>query len=144
MEIFRPVLNICQRIKKIPISSLWPNDVIVPTSKIVVLHNTICYRDERDNFLKELGRENTQLLINAVWGLPTERVEEVIVAKFPPPTYKLPREKPLPTPKVLTKWEKYAKDKGRNNISGTRCMAEDIGIFVQSDCITSNIIFLYT
>jgi len=69
-------------------------------------------RDERDNFLKELGRENTQLLINAVWGLPTERVEEVIVAKFPPPTYKLPREKPLPTPKVLTKWEKYAKDKG--------------------------------
>ena len=90
---------------------------------------TICYRDERDNFLKELARENTQLLINSVWGLPTERVEEVIVAKFPPPTYKLPREKPLPTPKVLTKWEKYAKDKGRNNISSSECMAEDLDSF---------------
>ena len=92
---------------------------------------TICYRDERDNFLKELARENTQLLINSVWGLPTERVEEVIVAKFPPPTYKLPREKPLPTPKVLTKWEKYAKDKGRNNISSSECLAEDLDIVSQ-------------
>lgn len=69
-------------------------------------------RDERDDFLKDLARENTQLLINSIWSLPTERVEEVIVAKFPPPTYKLPREKPLPLPKVPTKWEKYAKEKG--------------------------------
>lgn len=58
-----------------------------------------------------------QLLINAIWSLPTEKVEEVVVAKFPPPTYKLPREKPVPQPKTLTKWEKYAKDKGKHPLT---------------------------
>jgi len=68
--------------------------------------------ESRDAYLTELARDNTQLLINAIWQLPTERVEEVIVAKLPAPTTRLPREKPLPVPKPLTKWEKYAKEKG--------------------------------
>ena len=59
-----------------------------------------------------MARENTQILFNSIWGLPTERVEEVVVAKFPPPTTRLPREKPVPVPKEPTKWEKYAKEKG--------------------------------
>lgn len=66
----------------------------------------------REEYMRALARDNTQLLVNAIWSLPTERVEEVIVAKFPPPTTKLPREKPLPKPKPMTKWEKYAKEKG--------------------------------
>jgi regulator of ribosome biosynthesis len=69
-------------------------------------------RDQREIYLQELARENTQLLINSIWGLPTERVEDVVVAKFPPPTFRLPREKPVPKPKPPTKWEKYAKEKG--------------------------------
>ena len=69
-------------------------------------------RETRDAYLTELARDNTQILINAIWQLPTHRVEEVVVATFPPPTYKLPREKPLPEPKAETKWEKYAKEKG--------------------------------
>jgi len=68
--------------------------------------------DHRDKYLKEVARDNTQVLINAIWNLPTQRVEEVVVAKFPPPTFKLPREKPVPKPKEPTKWEKYAKEKG--------------------------------
>ena len=75
-------------------------------------YSSVLFRDDREEFLHELARDNTQLLINSIWGLPTERVEEVVVAKFPPPTYILPREKPVPVPKPLTKWEKYAKDKG--------------------------------
>jgi len=66
----------------------------------------------RDDYLVELARDNTQLLINSIFTLPTHRVEEVVVATFPPPTFRLPREKPLPKPKELTKWEKYAKEKG--------------------------------
>lgn len=31
---------------------------------------------------------------------------------LPPPTFPLPREKPLPKPKEETKWEKFAKKKG--------------------------------
>jgi len=67
---------------------------------------------EREGELAALARDNTQLLLNAIWGLETERVEDVVVAKFPPPATLLPREKPLPKPKAMTKWEKYAKEKG--------------------------------
>jgi regulator of ribosome biosynthesis len=70
----------------------------------------------RDGYLKDLARDNTQLLLNKIWELPTERVEEVIVAKLPTPTFLLPREKPLPKPKQLTKWQKYAREKGITKI----------------------------
>ena len=32
--------------------------------------------------------------------------------KLPPSTHQLPREKPVPKPKPLTRWEAYAKSKG--------------------------------
>lgn len=44
--------------------------------------------------------------------MPTERVEESIVAKLPKPAITLPRAKKCPTEKPLTKWEKFAKEKG--------------------------------
>ena len=69
-------------------------------------------RSSRDAYLLELARDSTQFIIGSIWQLPTERVEDVIVAKFPPPVTRLPREKPLPKPKPMTKWEKYAKEKG--------------------------------
>merc|ERR1719320_1747243 len=62
--------------------------------------------------LMELGRDCAQLLINSLWQLETERIEEAVVAHLPPPTFVLPREKPCPKPKPMTKWEKYAKEKG--------------------------------
>eukprot|EP00092_Neocalanus_flemingeri_P013963 GFUD01015061.1.p1 GENE.GFUD01015061.1~~GFUD01015061.1.p1 ORF type:complete len:365 (-),score=117.49 GFUD01015061.1:476-1570(-) len=64
------------------------------------------------SYLLSLARDNTQLLLNSIWKLETERVEDAVIAKFPPTTFKLPREKPAPKPKAMTKWEKYAKDKG--------------------------------
>lgn len=66
----------------------------------------------KPNVLLALARDNTQLLLNAIWDLETERVEDAVTAKFPPPTFVLPREKPVPKPKAMTKWEKYAKEKG--------------------------------
>lgn len=59
-----------------------------------------------------LVRDNLQLLVNEVWELPTERVEECVVAKLPPPVYVLPRTRKCPVAKPLTKWEKFAKEKG--------------------------------
>ncbi|KAL1116121.1 hypothetical protein AAG570_005616 [Ranatra chinensis] len=53
-----------------------------------------------------------QLLANAIWKLETERVEDSVVVKLPQPTYVLPREKPVPKPRPLTKWQQFAKDKG--------------------------------
>lgn len=60
----------------------------------------------------DLSRDNTQLLINSIWELPTERIDECIVAKLPEPTTVLPRLRKVPGPKPLTKWEKFAKEKG--------------------------------
>lgn len=67
---------------------------------------------KKDDFLRSLARDNTQLLVNEIWKLPTERVEEVIVAKLPVPATPLPREKPPPKPRPPTKWEQFAKLKG--------------------------------
>lgn len=41
--------------------------------------------------LMELGRDCAQLLINSLWQLETERIEEAVVAHLPPPTFVLPR-----------------------------------------------------
>lgn len=59
-----------------------------------------------------MTRDNVQLLINEIWELPTERVDECIVAKLPAPTTVLPRIRKVPGPRALTKWEKFAKEKG--------------------------------
>ncbi|XP_054478748.1 ribosome biogenesis regulatory protein homolog [Anoplopoma fimbria] len=67
---------------------------------------------KREDFLRSLARDNTQLLVNEVWKLPTERVEEAIVTKLPEQVTPLPREKPPPKPRAPTKWEEFAKLKG--------------------------------
>ncbi|KAJ9580203.1 hypothetical protein L9F63_004146 [Diploptera punctata] len=66
----------------------------------------------RNNYLRHLARDNTQLLLNKIWELPTELVEEAVVVKLPQPTFILPREKHVPKPKPLTKWQQFAKEKG--------------------------------
>ena len=66
----------------------------------------------KDDYLKELARDNTQILLNALWELPTEQNENDVVVKLPKPKYILPRHNPHPKPKPLTKWQQFAKDKG--------------------------------
>lgn len=53
-----------------------------------------------------------QGLINALWERPTTVTDDGIMASLPEVTTVLPREKPLPKVKDLTKWEKFAKSKG--------------------------------
>ncbi|XP_046991645.1 ribosome biogenesis regulatory protein homolog [Schistocerca americana] len=69
-------------------------------------------RNEGETYLQNLARDNTQLLLNRIWELPTERTEEAVVAKLPAPSYILPRQLPVPKPKAPTVWEKFAKEKG--------------------------------
>ncbi|XP_064189073.1 ribosome biogenesis regulatory protein homolog [Anguilla rostrata] len=80
----------------------------------------------KDEFLRSLARDNTQLLINEIWKLPTERVDEVIVAKLPETTTRLPREKPPPKPRPPTKWEEFAKLKGIQNKKKTNLVWDDV------------------
>jgi regulator of ribosome biosynthesis len=67
----------------------------------------------REQLLLSHARDNTQLLINRIFDLPTSRDEKIgAIAQLPPPTTVIPREKHVPKPKPLTKWERYAKLKG--------------------------------
>nr|AAI54207.1 Rrs1 protein [Danio rerio] len=82
--------------------------------------------NKREDCLRSLARDNTQLLINEIWKLPTERVDEVIVAKLPEPTTKLPREKPAPKPKPPTKWGQFAKLKGIQKRKKTNLVWDEV------------------
>ncbi|KAI9506225.1 Rhodanese- sulfurtransferase [Coemansia spiralis] len=68
-------------------------------------------QNTRDTYLKELSREGAQLLINEIFSLPTTVDDDGIYASLPKATTVLPREKPVPKEKLLTRWEKFAKIK---------------------------------
>ena len=64
-------------------------------------------------YLQRLSREAVQLLMNEIFALPTERTGEgEILVKLPKCNMQLPRYYPIKKEKPLTKWEKYAKEKG--------------------------------
>jgi len=80
----------------------------------------------REEYLTNLARDNTQLLLNKLWELPIERREELVVALLPPGTTRLPREKPCPKPKPLTKWQQYALEKGIKKKKKTNLVWDDL------------------
>lgn len=86
-------------------------DIILLNLLTFFAHVSIC-RTEKEDYIAELTRDNVQLLVNSLWEIPTERVEECIVAKLPVPSFVLPRSKKCPQPKPMTKWEKFAQEKG--------------------------------
>ncbi|OCT74783.1 hypothetical protein XELAEV_18033771mg [Xenopus laevis] len=83
-------------------------------------------QQNKDEFLRALARDNTQLLINQVWTLPTEKLQEAIVAKLPEPATRLPREKPVPKPRAPTRWEEFAKLKGIQKKKKTNLMWDEV------------------
>jgi len=70
------------------------------------------YKEDKNEYIQSTMRDNMQLLVNALWQAPIERHDNVIVAKLPEAKTIVPREKPLPKPKPLTKWQKFAQGKG--------------------------------
>lgn len=83
-------------------------------------------RKNKEAYLKKLCQQSTQLIVNQLFELPQERVENVIVAKLPKGTTILPREKPLPKPDPMTKWEKYAKMKGIQKKKKSRMVFDEV------------------
>jgi regulator of ribosome biosynthesis len=61
---------------------------------------------------KELATVMAQELISKLFCLPSTPALQGRMVELPNPTTLLPRFKPLPKPKPLTRWEKFAKDKG--------------------------------
>ncbi|XP_010528668.1 PREDICTED: ribosome biogenesis regulatory protein homolog [Tarenaya hassleriana] len=69
----------------------------------------------RDELAKQCIKEGTKLvqaIADSIFNLPSTETVDGPLVQLPPPTTKLPREKHLPKPKPLTKWEEFANKKG--------------------------------
>ncbi|KAG1562664.1 hypothetical protein G6F49_000699 [Rhizopus delemar] len=71
-----------------------------------------CDKSKLNDYLKELTRDNTQLIVNELFKLPVTSADTGVLATLPDRKTIIPREKPLPKDKPLTRWEKFAKTKG--------------------------------
>ncbi|TID29157.1 hypothetical protein CANINC_002114 [Pichia inconspicua] len=67
---------------------------------------------KREEYLRELTRDNVQLLVNQILSLPLQKKDNITLVTLPGPIFKLPREKSIPKPKEPTRWEKFAAKKG--------------------------------
>jgi len=86
---------------------------------------------QREAWIQHNARDVTQVLVNHIFSLPTESTEEGFFAMLPDIVTPLPREKPVPKEKTLTRWEKFAKAKGINKTKKSRVeFDEGLGEFV--------------
>ncbi len=65
-----------------------------------------------EEYLKEIAREGAQELVSRLFALDTEDCDVGILVKLPKGISAFPREKPIPQPKPLTRWQKFADRKG--------------------------------
>ena len=65
-----------------------------------------------EDALRSLATKVTQSLIRQVFTLPSHATPDGRMVALPTPQFALPRFKPVPKPKPLTKWQKFAKEKG--------------------------------
>ena len=74
-------------------------------------------RKDVDEYVVAHGRDVLQALVSDLFVRPTipDAAPMGRVVRLPPPLAKLPRSKPLPTPKPKTRWEKFAEEKGTKN-----------------------------
>ncbi|SCV67725.1 BQ2448_5336 [Microbotryum intermedium] len=70
------------------------------------------YKMDREQTLLSHARDGIQLLVNGIWNQPTRLVDDGVLADLPPISTELPREKPLPKAKAMTKWQAFATAKG--------------------------------
>jgi len=70
------------------------------------------FRKDKDSFLKSHTCAAIQMLVRQLKTLPQEKVAHSIVAELPKPQTITPREKPIPKAKPLTRWQKFAQEKG--------------------------------
>lgn len=84
------------------------------------------YRSDQEAYLKSETRNNVQLVLNKLFELPIKNEDGYMYVDLPEPRYNLPREKPLPTPKPLTKWQKFAIEKGIKKTPKPKATWDDI------------------
>lgn len=78
-----------------------------------------------EELLKTVAEEGVKQLVTSIFELPTEPAEVGRMARLPAPTIEIPREKPVPEPKPLTRWEQYAKERGIKNTKRDRMVWDE-------------------
>lgn len=68
--------------------------------------------EELEAVLLRTATETAQLFVKRMFALPVEKTDLGPVALLPPRLTKLARTKPVPRPKPLTRWQKFALSKG--------------------------------
>ncbi|XP_023531368.1 ribosome biogenesis regulatory protein homolog [Cucurbita pepo subsp. pepo] len=71
------------------------------------------------------GAELAQFIANDLFNLPSTEDRDGPLVRLPPPSTRLPREKPLPKPKPPTKWELFAKKRGIKNRKKDKIVYDD-------------------
>lgn len=74
----------------------------------------------RNAALLETARDGAQSLLNELLTLPITSNTAGLTLTLPPPTTELPRWKPLPKAKPMTKWEAFARKKGVGKFGGNK------------------------
>ncbi|KAA0187161.1 hypothetical protein HAZT_HAZT007368 [Hyalella azteca] len=74
--------------------------------------------EEREDILASIGRDSVQQLISHMYSLQRTTIDNQPFIIVPNSVTKLPREKPIPKPKPLTRWEKFALEKGIKSKKG--------------------------
>ncbi|KAK9477968.1 ribosomal biogenesis regulatory protein [Lipomyces japonicus] len=112
--------------KEIPVTydlgnlAVFDTTVLDPSS--LSLKSSDDAASDREAYLKSVARDSAQLLINQILSLPVVTGGRIgrsgvdnsdgVFVDLPEPVMRLPREKPVPVAKPLTKWQKFAKQKG--------------------------------
>lgn len=69
--------------------------------------------DTSESTLQQQSRHNVQLLFQQLYNLPKADLPGIDrYVQLPKPTVTLPREKPIPKPKELSRWEKFRRKSG--------------------------------
>eukprot|EP01064_Diplonema_japonicum_P022586 TRINITY_DN3255_c10_g1_i1.p1 TRINITY_DN3255_c10_g1~~TRINITY_DN3255_c10_g1_i1.p1 ORF type:complete len:246 (+),score=90.36 TRINITY_DN3255_c10_g1_i1:46-738(+) len=88
-----------------------PEEISMDLGNMMLLNKTH-YTSFSEDVLLQNAEKDTQLLVAELFGLPSEKVDGGRLATLPYPSTQIPREKPPPKEKDLTKWEEFKKEKG--------------------------------
>ncbi|VUZ49166.1 unnamed protein product [Hymenolepis diminuta] len=68
--------------------------------------------DVNRDYIKKLSLNCVHHFLKEFWKLPTDTFDGVQVSCLPDPTFRLPREKPAPRKREMSRWERFAQMKG--------------------------------
>lgn len=133
MDIVNEILNKHEQFRieasqSIQVTKLIEPDVY-PKDLLVIDTNELNVPELRgpnkEEVLKSSTRDCIQILLNKLADYPKETKDGKIFIKVVGAAYNLPREKPVPVPKPLTKWERFAKEKGIQKKKKSRTTWDD-------------------